>query len=101
MKIGQVADTLGDGLELVVVERPVEVVRERNKNALRPCHSYTGKSCETSSKKIIESEEMYNLYQFLKEESKKRKKLTPLPEDVFKAFQIDLNKMEVVVMGMD
>jgi len=52
-------------------------------------------------KEIIESEEMYNLYQFLKEESKKRKKLTPLPEDVFKAFQIDLNKMEVVVMGMD
>ena len=50
---------------------------------------------------IIESKEMWNIYQFLKDESRMGKRLCPRSGDVFAGFQVDLDKLEVVVMGMD
>lgn len=50
---------------------------------------------------IIESQEVYDIFQHLKSESKRGKKLTPLSQDLFKSFQIDLNKLKVVLVGLD
>ncbi len=50
---------------------------------------------------IIESPEVYEIFQHLKSESKRGKKLTPLSQDLFKSFQIDLNKLKVVLVGLD
>lgn len=50
---------------------------------------------------IIESPEVYEIFQFLKSESKRGKKITPNSSDLFKSFQVDLNQLKVVVTGMD
>lgn len=52
-------------------------------------------------KEIIESEEVANIYKYLKSESSKGAKLTPLSKDVFASFNIDLNSLKVVMCAMD
>lgn len=52
-------------------------------------------------KPIIESEEVYDIFQFIKAESRKGKKITPNSTDLFKSFQVDLTKLKIVLMGLD
>lgn len=56
-------------------------------------------SWHSQMKEIIESPEVYEIYQKLKEDGQKYK-ITPDSQNVFKAFEIDMNKINVVLMGM-
>jgi uracil DNA glycosylase len=58
-------------------------------------------SWHSKMKPVIESPEVYEIFQHLKKESLRGKKLTPRSQDLFKSFQVDLNKLKVVVVGMD
>jgi uracil-DNA glycosylase len=50
---------------------------------------------------FIESEECDKIYQFLKSESKRGKKIAPLSSDVYKCFKLTpLTDLKVVLMGM-
>lgn len=50
---------------------------------------------------FIESEECDKIYEFLKKESKRGKKIAPLSSNVFRAFrETSLDNLKVVVMGM-
>lgn len=52
-------------------------------------------------KPFIESEECDKIYEFLKKESKRGKKIAPLSSNVFRAFrETPLDNLKVVVMGM-
>lgn len=52
-------------------------------------------------KPFIESKECDEIYKFLKSETKRGKKITPLSSDVFRAFrETSLTDLSVVVMGM-
>lgn len=48
---------------------------------------------------IIESPEVWEIYQQLKEDGGKFK-ITPESKNVFNAFQVDLNKLNIVILGM-
>lgn len=50
---------------------------------------------------IIESKEMWDIFQFIKGLSAKGIKLTPLSSDLFKSFEIDYNTLRVVLQLMD
>jgi len=50
---------------------------------------------------IIESPEMWNTFQFIKNESRRGVKLTPLSKDLFRSFQVDLSQLKLVLMLMD
>jgi uracil DNA glycosylase len=50
---------------------------------------------------IIESEEVYEIFQFIKAETKRGRKITPLSTDLFRSFQIDLSKLKIVMIGLD
>lgn len=54
------------------------------------------KSWHNHMQAIIESEELWEIFQTLKAETRK---VTPPSGEVFKSFQIDLDKLKVVVMG--
>lgn len=47
---------------------------------------------------IIESPEVFNIFQFLKAESKKGTNIFPKAEDLFKPFMVDLNQLKVVMI---
>lgn len=50
---------------------------------------------------FIESEECDKIYEFLKKESKRGKKIAPLSSNVFRAFrETSLDNLKVIVMGM-
>lgn len=52
-------------------------------------------------KPFIESEECDKIYEFLKKESKRGKKIAPLSSNVFRAFrETSLDNLKVVMMGM-
>ena len=51
-------------------------------------------------KNIIESPELYEIYQELKNYSKTQK-VVPYSDDVFKCFQVDLAKLKVFILGAD
>ncbi len=58
-------------------------------------------SWHSKMQEIIESPELWNIFQVLKEKSREGVILTPKSDDLFSSFQIDLNNLKVVVMGMD
>ena len=49
-------------------------------------------------KSIIESEEIFDIYQTLKRDGEKYK-ITPESKNVFKCFEIDLNKVTICLFG--
>ena len=52
-------------------------------------------------KPIIESKEVYDIYEYLKAESSRGIKITPKHDCVFKSFQVNLDELKVVVKGLD
>lgn len=60
------------------------------------------KSWHPFMEKIITSPEMWELFQFFKQENAKPGvKLTPESGNLFNSFKIDLNKLSIVLMGQD
>lgn len=58
-------------------------------------------SWHAKMKPFIESEECDKIYEFLKKESKRGKKIAPLSPNVFRAFkETPLDKLKVVMIGM-
>lgn len=51
-------------------------------------------------KGIVESEEVYNIYQQLKKQKSKGFIIAPHYEDTFRSFEIDLDRLKVVIMAM-
>jgi len=49
---------------------------------------------------IIESAEVFEIYQKLKEESK-RARIVPLSSDTFASFKVDLNNLRIIMFGQD
>jgi len=49
---------------------------------------------------IIESPEVYNIYQELKREKGVGLTITPASDNTFRSFQLDLNNLKIVVMAM-
>lgn len=52
-------------------------------------------------KDIIESKEVWDIYQFLKSESRDGIVITPESKNIFKSFETDLDKLLVIIMGQD
>jgi uracil-DNA glycosylase len=58
-------------------------------------------SWHVKMKPFIESEECDGIYEFLKKESKRGKKIAPLSSNVFRAFkETPFNELKLVMMGM-
>lgn len=55
------------------------------------------KSWHSQMKNIVESQEAYDIYQILKAEDRK---ITPEYKNTFKSFDIDLDKLKVIIVGM-
>lgn len=51
--------------------------------------------------KVIESPEVWELFQFLKSETNRGIKITPESKDLFNSFMVDLNNLNIVVFGQD
>lgn len=51
-------------------------------------------------KEIIESPEVYEIFQTLKRQKSKGFEITPESENLFRSFEIDLNSLKIVLMAM-
>lgn len=67
---------------------------EFNEEVKKQFHGSWHKKIES----IIESPEVFKIFQYLKQQSKKGVKITPGPIDLFKPFRTDLNNLKIVLV---